>query len=277
MNQSAQSEMPAPEQDAALPLAGRRILVTRAPHQASELADRLRALGAMPILIPTIEIAPPGSFAALDAVLAQLDSFYLVAFTSANAVDAFAGRAKLLGMNLNAPIAPNRIAAVGPSTARALDAIGLQADVVPPIFTAESLAQTLLPEASGRRILLVLAEDAPPALRDALAAAGAQVTAAAAYSNRIPAGSRAALAALFTDARNYPDAITFTSASTATNLAALLEAAGLTLPETVIRASIGPITSRTLRSLGLTPQIEAAESTIPALVEALGAHFSARR
>ena len=101
------------------PLAHRRILITRPPQQASELADRLRALGATPISIPTIEIAPPASFAVLDAALASLSSFDVVAFTSANAVTAFQQRARLLGI---AP-QPRRIAVVGPSTARAVEAV----------------------------------------------------------------------------------------------------------------------------------------------------------
>jgi len=155
-----------------LALTGRRILVTRAPHQASQLADRLSALGATPILIPTIEIAPPASFAALDAALTALSSFDLVAFTSANAVEAFQQRAQLLGLTP----APRRIAVVGPATERAVAAIGLHADMVPPIFTAESLAQTivqtLLPEAPGARILLLLAEQAPATLASALSTIG---------------------------------------------------------------------------------------------------------
>jgi uroporphyrinogen-III synthase len=252
-----------------MPLSDRRILITRAPRQASELADRLTALGATPILIPTIEIGPPSSFAALDAALASLSRFDLVAFTSANAVEAFRQRASLRGIEPR----PKRIAAVGPATARSLESIGLHADVIPPTFTAESLAETLLPEAAGRRILLILAEHAPATLRIALVAAGAHVTVATAYGNRIPADSLAAIAALFSDPASYPDAVTFTSASTASNLLALLEAANLTLPASVIRASIGPITSRTLRDLGLPPHLEASEPTTPALAAALTAHF----
>ena len=254
-----------------MPLANRRILITRAPHQASELADRLRALGAIPILIPTIEIAQPTSFAVLDAALASIASFDVVAFTSANAVAAFHERAQVLGLTP----APSLIAVVGPATARAIKSIGLHADLVPPIFTAEALAEALGPEASGRQILLVLAEDAPTILRDALTSAGAHVTVAAAYRNRIPDGSLVAIASLFSDPAEFPDVITFTSASTAGNLIALLKAAGLALPASVTRASIGPITSRALRDLGLPPHIEAAESTIPALVTALAARFRA--
>ena len=256
-----------------LALTGRRILVTRAPGQASQLAEQLRALGATPILIPTIEIAPPASYAALDAALAALSGFDLVAFTSANAVEAFHQRAQFLGLTP----APRRIAVVGPATARAVAAFGLDADVVPPVFTAESLAQTivqtLLPEASGARILLLLAEQAPAKLASALADAGARVTVAAAYCNRIPEGSLAAVAALFADPSKVPDAVTFTSASTAGNLIALLQAAGLTLPAAVVRASIGPVTSRALRDLGLPPHLEAVEPTIAALADSLAAYF----
>jgi uroporphyrinogen-III synthase len=256
-----------------LPLAGRRILITRAPHQASELGERLIKLGATPVLIPTIEIGPPPSFAALDAALGSLASFDLVAFTSANAVGAFAQRAELLGV---APKA-RRVAAVGPATARALGAIGLRADVLPPVFTAESLAQTLLTEVSGQRILLVLVEDAPRILEQGLVGGGAGVTVAAAYANRIPETSLAAVKALFAEPALYPDAVTFTSASTAGNLVALLDGAGLALPAAVVRASIGPITSRALCDLRLPPHLEAAEPTIAALAEALAEHLRTAR
>ena len=253
------------------PLAGRRILITRAPHQASELAERLTALGATPILIPTIEIAPPSSFAALDAALAQIDNFDAAAFTSPNAVNAFHQRAEALGRKPQ----PRRIAVVGPATARAIEAIGLHADVMPQTFTAESLAATLAPEAEGKRFLLVLAEDAPPKLQAGLEAAGARVSVAAAYSNRIPAESLAAVHSLFGDPSQHPDATLFTSASTAENLLALLQSAVLTLPERVARGSIGPITSKALRDLGQPPHFEAPESTIPALAEAVAAYFRA--
>lgn len=253
-----------------LGLAGRRVLVTRAPHQASELADRLRAMGAEPVLIPTIEIAPPGSYEGLDAALSELGRFDVVVFTSANAVEAFAERAQVLGVRPE----PRRVAVVGNATRRAVEAMGLRVDVVPPVFTAESLVETLEPEAKGRRFLLALVEGGPSMLRDGLVAGGAaEVAVAAAYSNRVPDGAVAALDALFGEAAGYPDAVTFTSASTAKNLVGLLEAAGLKLPEAVVRASIGPVTSKALRELGLVPHVEAKESTVVGLVEALVGYF----
>ena len=245
--------------------------MTRAPHQASELADKLRAVGAEPILIPTIEIAPPKSYAALDAALLQLASFDLVAFTSANAVAAFAGRAK----HLNIAPAPQRIAAVGPSTATALEAIGLHAEIVPPAFTAEALAEVLCPDANGRHILLLLPENGLTRLRDALVASGAEVTVAIAYRNIVPSESPAMVKTLFSDLARNPDAVTFTSSSTAIHLAALLAMAGVTMPESVVLASIGPVTSESLRNLGLPPHVEAQQSTIASLVDALAAQFSA--
>ncbi len=281
------------------PLANRRILITRAPHQASELAIRLRELGAIPILIPTIEIAPPTSYAALDAALAQLVAFDLLAFTSANAVHAFHQRAQHLGVDLT--LTSIRIAAVGPSTARALEASGLHTDILPTTYTAESLATTLATTAHGQRILLVRPQDThspfspnlessgapsiaasrdrwdvnPPTdpLSIILELAGAHITLAPAYTNRIPTESLAAITHLFSDPTRHPDAITFTSTSTALNLIALLETAALTLPTAILRASIGPITSRALCDLNLPPHIEAAEPTIPALAAALAAHF----
>ncbi len=250
-------------------LAGKRILVTRAPHQASELADLLRTLGAMPILIPTIEIGPPGSFAALDAALACLGTYDWLVFTSANAVDAFHRRAQFHHLTQ----LPKKIAAIGPATERAVNAVGLTVDLLPPQYVAESLAEALLPEAAGKSFLLVRAAEARDTIPQALTAAGATVTIAEAYRNRTPPDSVAELQGLFATPARWPDAVTFTSASTARNLVGLLEAAGLSLPDAILRASIGPITSGTLRELELSAHVEAAEPTIPCLVAALAAHF----
>jgi uroporphyrinogen-III synthase len=252
------------------PLTNKRILITRTRHQASELATQLEALGATPITIPTIEIVPPNSFAALDAALTCLRTYDWLLFTSANAVDAFHRRAQFLHLTQ----LPKHIAVIGPATLRAANAIGLTVDLVPPQYTAESLAEALLPEAPGKSFLLPRAAEARDILPEILRAAGATVTIAEAYRNQTPPDSIPALQHLFSAPENYPDAITFTSASTATNLFALLEAANLTLPPNLTLASIGPITSQALRDLGHEPTVEAAEPTIPALVQSLATHFT---
>ena len=125
-------------------------------------------------------------------------------------------------------------------------------------------------------MLFVRAAEARDHLPEALAAAGADVTVAEAYRNRTPPESIPVLQHLFSAPALYPDAITFTSASTARNLAGLLEAAGLALPHHILLASIGPITSEALRDLGLTPTVEASAATIPALVESLISGFKDR-
>ena len=240
----------------------KRILITRTRHQASELATRLEALGATVILIPTIEIAPPASFAALDAALTCLGTYDWLLFTSANAVEVFHQRR-------NPSVTPRRIAVIGPATAKAVQGIGLTVDLIPPKYIAESLAEALIPHAPHAHMLLIRAAEARDILPQALSAAGAIVTVAEAYRNQIPPDSISALQSLFATPATYPDAITFTSASTARNLIALLEAANLTLPPTITLASIGPITSQTLRDLGHPPNLESPEPTIPALIQTL--------
>jgi uroporphyrinogen-III synthase len=248
-----------------------RVLVTRAPHQASALADALRAHGLDPILIPTIEIAPPTSFAALDAALASLTIFHWIIFTSTNAVEAFFAR---LHSSDPYSLIPNPCltAAIGPATALALEPFGIKPTLIPPQAIAESLAAALTPHAkqpdgSPTRFLLPRAETARDVLSGTLTAAGADVTLAPVYRNLIPADSFPAIRQLFATPATCPDAITFTSGSTVTNLLALLEAAGLTLPPEPLRISIGPITSATLRGHGLPPHAEADQPTIPALVQ----------
>lgn len=266
-----------------------RVLVTRAPHQASALAVALQALGCEPVLIPTIELAPPASFEALDGALAHLNTYHWLIFTSANAVGAFAQRAMTpsapqpalsLSKGLDSELRAERqrplIAAIGAATARALESIGLQTDLIPPQAIAESLTTALIPHAlqhdgTPTRFLLIRAESARDHLPDALTAAGAKVTIAPVYRTIIPEPSITLLKELLHDSNHCPDAITFTSSSTATNLIALLEVANLELPLGVIRASIGPITSQTLREFGLPPHIEAPEATVESLARSLAA------
>jgi uroporphyrinogen-III synthase len=254
-----------------------RILVTRTRQQASALATQLETLGATPILIPTIELAPPESFSALDAALAAIRSYDWLIFTSANAVEAFHRRAQFHKLTA----VPRKIAVIGPATARAVESIGLQVDLIPPRYVAESLAEALLPHArlladAPANLLLVRAEQARDLLPEALIAAGAHLTIADAYRNQIPPEAVPALQHLFSSPEDYPHAITFTSASTATHLFNLLEAADLSLPPGIVLASIGPITTTALRDLGHSPQIEATEPTIPALVQALETHFTTK-
>lgn len=250
-----------------LPLHNRRILITRAREQASALKEQLEAFGAVVIAIPTIEIVPPQSYDPLDQAIAQLDDFGWLLFTSANAVEVFVQRLRSEKPMADTASLP-MIAVIGPSTARAVEEAGLSVMLQPPSYVAESLAEALAPYAKGSHMLLIRAEEARNVLPEALTRAGASVSIVPAYRNKIPMKSIGEIREIFaSDFR--PDVITFTSASTARNLRALLEAGSLNLPAEVALASIGPITSQAVRELGYEPAIEAAEPTISALVEAI--------
>ena len=256
-----------------LPLANRRVLITRPRGQASALAIELATQGAETMLIPTIELAPPASYCALDAALASIRAFDWLLFTSANAVEAFTERARQLRLSPH----PKRIAVIGPATAAAVRQTDLAAtvDLVPARYVAEAFAEALLPHAPGSAMLLVRAAIARDVLPATLTAAGAQVTIAEAYRNVVPAESISLLRECFATPARQPHVITFTSASTAVNLRALLDAAGLMLPHEIVLASIGPVTSQAMREAGFQPDVEAGAATIAGLVDAIVRRFQA--
>jgi len=252
------------------PLAGRRVLVTRALHQAGKLSEGLRAQGAEPVEVPVLEIRPPESYAALDAALGRLERYDWLILTSANAVRAMSERASALEIELQQPHSLE-IAAVGHATAVAAHREGLRVVFVPENYLAEELVAGLLegvgPKAVGLRVLLVRAAVARDVIPDALGEAGAVVDVVEAYRNVVPDAAPDELRAAI---EQGIDAATFTSSSSVTHLAEAARAAGLAWPFAGVPAvSIGPITSGTLRELGWEPAIEANPSDIPGLIQAV--------
>jgi len=248
-----------------IPLSGRRVLVTRAAHQAGKLSDALRALGAEPVEVPVLEFRPPVSFEPLDEALRQFDAYDWLILTSANTVRALAERASELGTGLEPP-STMKVAAVGDATAAAARKAGFAVALVPESYVAESLLESLTGSVSGQRVLLARAAIARDVIPTVLRQAGAEVTVVDAYRNVMPASApeqlRRALAAGI-------DAVTFTSSSSASHLAEAARAAGIEFPFAGVAAvSIGPVTSQTLRELGWEPAIEASPSDIPGLVAA---------
>jgi len=251
------------------PLAGERVLITRAKDQAGSLANELEALGAMVIEIPVIEIRPPASFVALDATLNNIENYDWLILTSVNGVAALFSRLETLGFGPEKLLHLN-IAAIGPATEEAIEVHGLPVDVVPEKYVAESVVEALHDQVRGKRVLLVRAKVARDVIPEELRKAGARVHVVEAYETVVPEESRARLKKALADPRERPTIITFTSSSTARNFVALLDAQdaaqalrGITL------ASIGPVTSATLREVGLTANVEAAEYTIQGLVKSL--------
>jgi uroporphyrinogen-III synthase/uroporphyrinogen III methyltransferase/synthase len=249
-----------------LPLAGRRVLVTRAAHQAGKLSERLRALGAEAVEVPVLEIRPPAGHDAIDLALRRLDSYDWLILTSANTVRAFAERAAELGLPL-APQGALKVAAIGQATADAARKQGLPVTLIPGAYVAEAMVEALAKQAVGQKFLLARAEVARDVILDALRAVGAKVDVVDAYRNVMP---EAAPALLRKALQQKIDAATFTSSSSVTHLAEAARAAGIGFPFADVRAiSIGPITSQTLREVGWEPTIEANPHDISGLVAAV--------
>lgn len=255
------------ELPSAAPLAGRRVLVTRAAHQAGKLSAALRALDLSPVEVPVLEIQPPASFEPLDAALHSLGAYDWLILTSANTVAALSDRAKALALNLSALASNVKIAAIGSATAQAASEADLPPSLMPKAYVAESLVEALGPHAAGSRILLARAALARDVIPDALRAAGANVDVVDAYRNAIPAAAPAQLRAAL---EQGIAAATFTSSSSVTHLADVARKAGLAFPfEGVAAISVGPITSQTLREHGWPPAAEADPHDIPGLAAAV--------
>jgi uroporphyrinogen-III synthase/uroporphyrinogen III methyltransferase/synthase len=257
---------------AELPLAGRRVLVTRAVHQAGKLSDGLRAVGAIPVEVPVLEIAAPESFEFLDEALGRFESYGWVIFTSANTVRAVTNRCTEIGIAARST-AHVKAGAVGEATAAAAREAGWSVALVPESYVAESLVSAFGGQIGpGTRVLLARAAVARDVIPDALRAAGATVDVVDAYRNVIPAKAPERLRGALDERL---DAATFTSSSSVEHLADVAKAAGVAFPFAGVRAiSIGPITSRTLREYGWKPAAEAEQHDVPGLIAAAVRVFS---
>ena len=250
------------------PLFGKRVLVTRPKHQASELAHRLLLLGAVPYVMPTVEIRPPADWTAVDRALADIGSFHWLVFTSANGVHALVERLRQSGRDLRV-LGSLQLAAIGPKTAAALRQCFLEPDLVPEKYQSENLARALKERVRpGQRILLARADRGRDLLRQELAQV-ADVEQIAVYSQ---------VDAVIPDPKVLDslrcgeiDYITVTSSNIARALVrcldetcrARLEAGHIKL------ISISPVTSAAVRQLGLPVAAEATEATTEGVLDAL--------
>lgn len=261
--------------DSAQPLAGKRIVITRAHHQATALASGLEALGATVISIPTIEIRPPQSFQPLDKALFKVQKYDWLILTSVNGVHALQRRLDKAGMPPSA-LRHLSIAAIGPATRDEIQSLGLTVKVTPDEYIAESVVGSLREQVRGKQVLLVRAKVARDVIPRELRDAGAEVDVAEAYETVVPSNSAKRLLENLENGRLQADVITFTSSSTVRNFAAILPS-GLSpkaLLEGVLVASIGPVTSASLKDIGRTADLEARDFTMPGLISAIAEHFA---
>ncbi len=262
------------------PLFGRRVLVTRSREQAGDLVERLEALGASPILAPTIRIEPPDDAEPLARACAEADQFDWIVFTSANGADAFMARL-LQGPGDVRALKGVRLCAIGPGTASRLERFGIKVDLVPAEHRAEAVVEAVTAQGDvrGRRVLLPRADLARDVLPDELRRAGAEVVEVVAYRTVLESlepGREPDIYRMLLD--RQIDAVTFTSASTVRNFVKIFgEDTAPDLLQTTVVACIGPVTAEAAQQLRIRTDVMPSTYTIPALVDALVEHFRRTR
>jgi uroporphyrinogen-III synthase len=254
-------------------MTSKKIVVTRAAHQAIELEKMLERRGAVPVPYPCIEIEPEMNSPEFDNGIHGVSrgEFDWIVFTSANAVFAVARRCEMLGVDL-ASIGEARIAAIGPGTRDAIAAVfGLDVELVPGEYEAEPLAAALAPR-PGTRIFLPQSDIARPVLRATLDAGGADVAAVTAYKTVMGRGGADVPRLL---EAGEIDAVTFTSSSTVDNFSRRLteEGSGIDMVGTTCVACLGRKTTGSALALGLTVHVTPPENTLESLVSSLDEYF----
>jgi uroporphyrinogen III methyltransferase/synthase len=245
-----------------LPLFGRTVVVTRAREQAGALTDRLHQLGARVIELPTIDIQPAADYVPLDRAIRDLASYDFLLFTSANGVRFFLDRLDASPADLRA--IRGQICAIGPASREALERFHIKVDITAAEYVAEGLLAALSThKLEGARVLIARAAVARDVLPIELRKLGAHVDVVEAYRTIAPTNLAETARAILAQ---KPDWITFTSSSTAQNL---IDAIGPDALAGIRSASIGPVTTATLRKLGIEPAAQANPYTIPGLLEAI--------
>lgn len=260
------------------PLSGRSVIVTRTLAQAHSLADPLAALGAEILSFPVIETVDPADWAPVDAAIADLASYDWVVLTSTNGVDRFLKRFRAVGGSRDA-ILGAKFAAVGSATAEKLAKHGLPPALVPADFRAEGLVEAFRAMGAdpGCRVLVARAEEAREVLPDELRAMGCRVDVVSVYRTQSAEPDPEVLDLLRSGA---VDAVAFTSGKIARGFVSAIAAAGLDAEQTMgqlVVASIGPVTSDAIREMGYRVDVEAAESTMGSLVDAIATHLTSSR
>ncbi len=254
------------------PLFGKKILITRSREQSKRMADKIFEHGGEPILFPTISILPPSDPGPLDQAIGKIQTFHWVLFTSANGVEKFLQRFFELKDDIRDMAGP-KIGAIGPMTAAAIRRYGLKVDLQAKEFVAEGVLDALEEaEVKGKKFLIPRAESAREVLPEGISRAGGEVEVVSVYRTGLPErGDVEKIRTMLI--RKQVDAATFTSSSTVTHLTNMIGTDLPSLLDGTVVASIGPITSRTLRENGLPVHVEASEYTIDGLVSALAKYF----
>ena len=261
--------------NAAKPLSGKRVVITRSIEQARDLKDRLENLGATVLLLPAVSFSEPADSTELDQAIRSIESFDWILFTSANAVRFFSGRRNKLGVLLGKTAKP-RCAAVGPATAAAAAAEGFTINYIAQGFIGIALARELSSSLAGKKVLLPRSDRAGRDLPDALRAADAEVTEVVAYHT----GGVGPVEPEVMDAMRQArvDVVAFFSPSAVENMLGELGSGVLSLlAQRAALAAVGPVTAAALLKAGLPVAIRAEEATAESLSTAIVQHFSSAK
>ncbi len=253
------------------PLTGKRVIVTRAREQASQLTDMLREQGAIPIEYPVIQTRPLANLTHLSNALANLDQYRWVIFSSGRAVEVFVDQMLELGMDSRA-LANVKIAVVGVSTA---ETVKSKLNVIPDFIPSRFIAETVISEwpqkdMSATKVLIPRAQSARDFIPESLEEMGAVVDIVSVYETVKDHGNRDLILDMLT--KGKIDYLTFTSSSTVTNFIESIGPDNIHLLNDLTIVSLGPITAETARNAGLTTQIVAEEYSIPGLVQEISDH-----
>ena len=255
------------------PLKGKRVMVTRAAEQSQTLVDALREAGADPVVAPLVAFAPADKLEDLDRCLRAAGHYEWVFFTSQNAVRALEERCGAHGRPLGQVLGHVKVAAVGPATADAVRAAGLDVTHVSKVHNGVALAEELAEQLHGKRVFLPRSDRANPDLIDALQRHGALVLAVVAYKTVAPEAEREKIQEL--SARGGADAVLFFSPSAVHHLREL--AGRERFQEFGRRAAfvaIGPVSERALKEEGIERVLVAADTSVAASVAKLADFFS---
>ncbi|MCK9362840.1 MAG: uroporphyrinogen-III synthase [Syntrophales bacterium] len=253
------------------PLSGRGVVITRPEKQSGELTRLLSTQGARVINFPVIQIAPPADWSMLDRAIEKLESYRWIIFTSANGVVFFFGRLREQGKDIR-ELKGVKIAAIGPATAAAIEALGIKVDLMPDEFVSEGVVKAFAGrDLQGCSVLLPRAQEARDVIPAGLAKLGATVEVATVYRTISTDRDPSELIRLFEDGEI--SALIFTSGSTVVNFMKIM-GVDFHLPSQVKVATIGPVTEAAAEKAGLPVHIRQKRATVPELVDALTAAFA---
>jgi uroporphyrinogen-III synthase len=263
---------PAASSKGASSLASKRIVITRAVAQSSELFAKLLQRGAIPTSLPLVSFSAPQDYAALDAALRRWREFDWVLFTSANAVQSVVSRSTILDIALDRVAGRPRVAAVGPATKEEATKSALRVDHVAKTHLGSALAEELASQLRNKNVFLPRSDRANPDLPASLKQLGAKLTEVIAYHTLPPSDVDRDRAARVVGAE--ADAALFFSPSAVHNLAGLIGKEVLTgLQNRIVIAAVGPVTTAALREYGIQRIVTAADTTTNAVIDALESNF----